>query len=282
MSNLLNMAATVETARIYLNQILGEKQNKRWIPENIELEENDYHFLGHRLKRLLSNEKDLLTFEEFIVAYAARSSPMLMALDKNIDAQSIELGRAKRSFVLPELAAGFTYDRVLDEQQVGMPQPVSGSSAVDDNEWMFTVRASIPLFEGAGRFYKVKSATSQLRYWRGRREKARQMLEQNARDVLQSLWSSFPNIELQRIAADRMQRNLDIIRKKYADGSEAILSLLDAQHGAFSANQAAALAVYAYLSDLIDLQRTISWFEFDKTEEQKDALVKDMADFMAR
>ncbi len=281
-ANLINMAAAVEKARIYLNQILGEKQNKQWIPEDIELGENDYYFLGNRLKTLLSNEQDLLAFEEFIVACAARSSPMLMALDKNIQAQSIELGRAKRSFVLPELAAGFTYDRVLDEQQVGMPPPVPGSPAADDNEWMLTVQASIPLFEGAGRFYEVRSATSQLRYWRGRREQARQMLEQNARDVMQSLWSSFPNIGLQRVAADRMQQNLDIIRSKYADGSVAILSLLDAQHGAFSANQAAALAVYAYLSDLIDLQRTVSWFEFDKTEEQKDAFVEEMADFMAR
>jgi len=79
-----------------------------------------------------------------------------------------------------------------------------------------------------------------------------------------------------------MQRNLDIIRKKYASGSVAILSLLDAQNGAFVANQAAAAAVYSYLSDIVELQRVISWFEYEKTEEHKDAWVNELRGFMHR
>lgn len=281
-SDLLSVATEVEKARIYLNQILGEDQSKLWNPQDIELGENDYYFLGSRLKGLLSNERDFMAFEEFIVAYALRSSPTLMAIDKNTQAQKIQLGQAKRSFVLPELAVSFSYNHILDEKLVGVSPAPSGVPLLDDNEWMFTAQASIPLFEGAGRFYEVKAAATQLRYLKRLREQARQLLEQSARDVVQSLGSTFPNIKLQRIAADRMQRNLDIIRKKYASGSVAILSLLDAQNGAFVANQAAAAAVYSYLSDIVELQRVISWFEYEKTEEHKDAWVEELRGFTHR
>jgi len=119
-SYLISVATEVEKARIYLNQILGEDQSKLWNPQDIELGENDYYFLGSRLKGLLSNERDFMAFEEFIVAYALRSSPTLMAIDKNTQAQKIQLGQAKRSFVLPELAVSFSYDYVLDEKLVGV------------------------------------------------------------------------------------------------------------------------------------------------------------------
>ena len=60
-----------------------------------------------------------------------------------------------------------------------------------------------------------------------------------------------------------------MIRDKYARGSVSILDLLDAQNQAFVRDQEAAIAVYRYLSDVVEFQRSIAWFATFKTEEEQ-------------
>ena len=105
------------------------------------------------------------------------------------------------------------------------------------------------------------------------------MLEQRARLVFHSLNSSFPNIRLQRVAAERAEANLGIVRQKYADGSVPIIALLDAQNEVFAAKQGAAVAAYQYMSDLIEFQRAIAWFEMEQSEAEKDRWLAELEEF---
>jgi outer membrane protein TolC len=61
-----------------------------------------------------------------------------------------------------------------------------------------------------------------------------------------------------------------VTQDKYARGLVSILNLLDAQNQAFVANQNATIAVYTYLTDIINMQRAISWFEIEQSEAAKD------------
>ncbi len=67
---------------------------------------------------------------------------------------------------------------------------------------------------------------------------------------------------------------LTVIRNKYARGTAGILDLLDAQNQVVIQDQAAALAVYDYLRDLVQWQRALSWFDADKSGEEKARFLK--------
>jgi outer membrane protein TolC len=97
--------------------------------------------------------------------------------------------------------------------------------------------------------------------------------------VLYALQSSHPNIGLSRTAADRAHKNLDVVRKKYAQGAVSILDLLDAQNQVLTQDQAAAIAVYTYLQDLVQFQRAISWFEWMQADPAKKEFVVGLESF---
>lgn len=271
----IRAATQADKARIHLNQVLGEDQNRHWQAADIELKDDDFYFLQNRFQSVLHDERQLAAFEQFTVRTALQRAPTLAALDQKIEAARITLGQARRKFALPEAAASFSYDRILDQKQVSAI-PLPEDDTLDDNEWLVGIKATLPLFTGGGRVFDVFRLSAQLRQAREAREQARQLIEQQARFVFQSLCSSFPAIRLQRVAADRARANLDIIKQKYADGSVGILPLLDAQNDDFVARQGAALAVYTYLTDVMELQRVLCWFEVEKTEEEKDAFLQEL------
>ena len=60
----------------------------------------------------------------------------------------------------------------------------------------------------------------------------------------------------------------------YSQGKVTITMLIDAQNSKLIQEQNSALAVYDYLSDLIEFQRAIAWFEHEKTPEQIDSMLE--------
>ena len=279
-SSLNKAASTVDQARTTLNQIMGIDQDVQWDPRNIELANDDSYFLDNRLKDLLSNEKHLRVFEKFIVQYAIGQSPFLMALDKKIEAREIKYKQSKRRFVLPNFSASFSYDHIAHDKFLGGSSSAIRGSHADNNEWIVGLGASIPLFEGTGRYQRVKRTLSELIQLKRQREQFRQVLERRTRDALYAIKFSFPNIRLQRVTADRALKNLDLVKEKYASGTINIIDLLDAQNQSFVANQDAAVAAYRYLTDLFEMQRAISWFELEKSEQGKKRFLSKFTAFM--
>ena len=220
-----------------------------------------------------------MRLEQFAVNLALRRSPSLAAAERRIQALVIEHNQARRRFVLPELSASFGYDRVLKETKIGAPDFPGSDDLSDDDEWLFGLRAALPILTGGGRIFETRRLAAKLQQARDGREQLRQMLEQRARLVFHSLNSSFPNIRLQRVAAERAEANLGIVRQKYADGSVPIIALLDAQNEVFAAKQGAAVAAYQYMSDLIEFQRAIAWFEMEQSEAEKDRWLAELEEF---
>jgi outer membrane protein TolC len=68
-------------------------------------------------------------------------------------------------------------------------------------------------------------------------------------------------------------RNYEIVRDNYASGRSSIIDLLDAQSQAFTLKQQTVIAVYDYLDDLLELQRSISFFEPLESAESRNGLV---------
>ena len=58
------------------------------------------------------------------------------------------------------------------------------------------------------------------------------------------------------------EKNLDLVTDAYSRGAVSILDLLDAQHAALVAEESATNAVFDFLSDLMNLQRSLGGFDF--------------------
>ena len=284
-SSVLEAESAEQRARVALNQTLGLDQDHQWKTKDIVLGDDDYYFMDNRLRGVIGNEAQLERFMRFAVDDAFANSPALMAVGQAIDAQRIALNQLKRKFGLPSFSGVFMLDHTMDRHRVNPPGGVPGNYnpfLPDRDDWFLGIGATLPLFEGGGRFFDVYKARADLDKLSGTQERLKQLIEKRTLTALYRMQSSHPNIRLSRRAADRAHRNLEIVTKKYGQGLVSILDLLDAQNQALQEDRAAAIAVYGYLKDLYEFQRSISWFQDFKTPEEKDVWIAALNDFMKK
>jgi len=265
-SALLDRKTGIEVESILLNQILGIEQSLRWLPEKIAVEEYRLYFLDGELDPIFRNAADLETFLEAMVAFAFENAPEIKSLDKTIESQEIQLGQRKRTFILPAFNANFFYDYDF-YQSPDFPE-------YDKNNYGFTLMASYPIFNGMDRYYDAKRTESVLQGLEREVVLAREIVEKRTRDAVRRMENSFPVIKLRIIAAENARKNLELVQEKYAQGLVNITDLLEAQNQNFTAEQNAAAAETAFLIDLVAFQRAASWFEFEKSAEEREALIQ--------
>lgn len=295
--DLLAAGSRVEKLRVALNQVLGLAQNTKWRPQGIQLKDQELFFLGPRFRQAMQTAGQVRKLRHYAVEVALDNAPELRAADQAIRAAQVELGQKQRRFYVPTIGASFDYTRELDREDPelsfgsgtggppGMAVPDIGSeiselvSDRDRDEWRVAVELKLPLFQGGKRFHDVDLAEATLSRLRSQKTRAAQILEQQARSAVYDLQSSQPRIGLARRAAEQASKNLDLVQDKYARGAATVLDLLDAQNEAQAQEQAAVIAVYRYLQDLVRFQRAMSWFEHQKTEQERQAWIQGFATF---
>ncbi len=72
------------------------------------------------------------------------------------------------------------------------------------------------------------------------------------------------------------------MQNAYTEGAVSILHLLDAQNAAFNAEQVAANAVYDFLIDLMEMERSIGRFEFFMSTEERQAFLERLKVFFKK
>jgi outer membrane protein TolC len=260
-SGLFDSYAEIEASRIALNQVLGIEQSLRWEPEEVSPDAASTYFLGGRLNELWNNVARLRKLHDFAVEFAYENSPELKFLEQAISAQGIQVGQRNRRFVLPSFSANFSYDFQLNRSP-SLPD-------IEDAYWTFDVGASYPIFTGGGRIYDKGRENAVLQGLERERQLVNERVEQRTRTAVRRLESSYHSIRFSQVAAENAGLNLDVVQDKYAQGILNITDQLEAQTQSFTADQNEAAAVYAYLLDLLELQRALSWFQHEKTDAEK-------------
>ena len=146
---------------------------------------------------------------------------------------------------------------------------------VDKDQYRVGIYGVYPLYQGGARKQQVQRVQTELVRLQEELELTRQLIERRTRTSLQRVGSSFPVIRLSRMAVESARKNFAVVQDKYIQGLVNVVDLLDAQNENFVTEQASRASNYIFLQDLIDLQRSISWFEDEKTPQQK-------ADFVLR
>jgi len=261
--------ADLERALVALNQSLNEDQLKQWQPVDFNYEQVQRYFMGNRLNPIIRNTRHLKNLRVFLVDQSLHNSPEIAELRKQAEAEGIQLGQRKRRFFLPDFGANFNYTNELQAQRPAALFPASQF----ENQWLLGLNATLPLFQGGRRFSEVKEVKARLMRIGSEVIRRQQLLEQQTLSDLYAVESSYFNLDFSRKAAESAKLNFDIVQLKYTEGIVNIIDMLDAQNEYIARSQEAAVAIYIHLIDLINLQRSIAWFEMNKTEVEKEKWV---------
>lgn len=266
--------AEIEAARIGLNQALGEEQQKRWLLQPIEVDAEVFRLLDGRLDPYLDDLGELDRLRDYLVTLGVAQAPEVQALVKALEATDLTLGMLTRRWYVPEVFAELEYRNQLGGSG-DLPSP-------NDNFYTFQLGFAYPLFEGGGRAADIDKGKAEELALQNRLELVRELVEQRIRTAERATESSFPRIRFARQAAEAANKNLGIVRDKYAEGLVNVTDLLSAQNQKLTAEELATAASYRYLLDLVELQRAISWFEDEHTASERERLADAIGVFVAR
>lgn len=269
---LMDIESLMETQRIELNRILGADLGKRWRPEPMDESADWFVLMRDKFGMALESRANFDRFTEAAVEVALENSPERKFLLMNLEAEGIQLGQRKRSFIVPKIFLDFNYNYNF-WQSPDIPE-------LGDNFYEVRVTAALPLFEGTRRVYDMQLSKSLMVELERRLKLADQFVEQRTRHSLRRLQASLSNIEFSQIAADNARRNFEVVRDKYANGILNITDLISAQTASFAADQDALVFLYTFLLDSAELQRAVSFFPDTKSRSEVDAFVKRVKEIM--
>ena len=200
---------------------------------------------------------------QFLVREGLENAPELAAVREAIAVQERRLRSLKSSFFLPTIAAQGELSNVIARRGAGSQLPPQGGDAT----WNVGVQASLPIFEGGSRFSQVREVQKTLDQLKFQEAAARDRIEQRIRSALHQLGGSFASIRLSQNAAEAAKKGLDLTVDAYSRGVVSILDLLDAQNAALVSEQASASAVYDFLIDMMEVERSVGQFTFFLTSD---------------
>ncbi|MEM7587342.1 MAG: TolC family protein [Acidobacteriota bacterium] len=265
-TSLFASAENVEAARIALNQILGEPQFRRFAPQIPHIDPQVFPPFDGRLDGIFDSLGPDDGTRKALVDFAIKRAPELTSLRSLIAAQKVQVDFLRRRFFVPRVFAEADYTEAF--------QAPSGPFVTTDDTWSISINVSYSLFEGGARSAELGRAKSELSALERTATLIEQRIEQRARTAVRQVEGSFPRIRFARRAAELARENLALVREQYRLGTVNVTDVLDAQNQQLSAEQFANAAIFEYLSDYVELQRAMSFFELEESQEERDAFVE--------
>ncbi len=253
---LLDAQAQLQQARDAVNRLLHRQLKEAFIAEPATLEDPRLVVSRKELFEYVINDRAFELMGDFMVKDALAASPELTGLEALLAATKRQLESRRRAYWSPTVSLQGGITHVMDENRV------AGLAGEDDTDWSVGVNVSLPLFEGGARRARLSGSRLALNQQLTQRDAIRDRVEQRVRATLYRIGASYPSIQLSKDAATAANKNLDLVTDAYSRGAISILDLLDAQNAALVAEESATNAVFEFLIDLMNLQRSLGGFDF--------------------
>jgi outer membrane protein TolC len=274
--DVLQAEAQRQIAEIELNRLLHRPLEEPFITLEEDLNEQVL-YTGEEYLRLTRNLKFFEIFRKFMVEEGLNASPELASLNAAIEAQERILRSASNGLWLPTLALQGEVSHIFSKGGAGTSSALPPSFSfpeMDDTSWNIGLSLSFPLFKGGEKLVVRTKAQKELEYLNFQREAITEKIEQRILSSIFLTGASYVSIEQARQAAEAANKSLEIVQNAYTQGAVSILRLLDAQNAAFNAEQVAANAVYDFLLDIMETERSTGRFEFFMSEEERQAFLE--------
>ena len=229
----------------------------------------------------VENPERFELMEELLVAECLASAPALKQLDELIAVRERALLSSRLKPFVPVIGMEAQYNWIHDRAGEGSDGFDSSSvpaefaplisallSEAPDENWQIGVGASLPLFTGGSTIAEIRSSKYNLQQARATKAYARQRLESALRSQFQEAAAAWRNISHARRAAEETSAAREAIARAYAQGAVGVLDLIDAQNVDRSACEAADLAVYTFLANVLGVERLTGQFSLLLDEDQ--------------
>ena len=270
--NLNDSYAQLKRISFNLNQILNRPVKEAFITEDFENLDQE-HFEAYRgVTQLIDNPRDLENYADFLVNEAFNNLPEIKQLEKTIDAQNRLLLSNKRAFYLPTIALSGQYD--YDLQRLGVT-PLPGQEPQDIFPvWNAAIALQLPIYQGNRRNLEKQQTEIEIMQTEDNLADLRNRLELRVRSNLETARTSFSNWILAREAAIASRKNFEIAQNSYQQGLLNVVSLIDAQNAALSAELNANTARYQFMLDFMGIERAIGKYYFLLPESEQQAFLQ--------
>lgn len=225
------------------------------------------------LRDSIDNPVTFRKLTEFQVERGLKLSPELAALEASLAAQQRQRLSQRREFFSPTVSLQGQWTHVLEEDR-------QGPSMEGDSDWSLGLVASLPLFSGGSRRLDIEQADLGIRQLEVQISSLRERLAQGIRANMHLANASYNNIALARQAAAAAAENLDLITDSYSQGVVSILELLDAQSAALQSDEAADNAVFDFLIDLMNAQRSAGAYDFFLDDDERNLTRMELRRFL--
>ncbi len=274
-SAVIEQQSLIKRALAALDQTMGIDERIDWIPQPVSFNDEIIDFFYSNVQSQIKTQSRMNGFIDFSVDFAKEIDPVLMAIDSLIQAQFLQISRNNRYNYTPKVYADLKYGYEL--HRYGVLEKVLNISR---NQWIFTVSMQIPFYDGNGITHRIRQGWADLEKLIQTRRQASDLIEQRVLDSIYRLQSSYPRIALAKNGLEKAQLNLQIVTNRYSGGGVSIVDLLDAQNQALEQEKQLAASYIQYYKDIIAYQRSISWFEFLQSDEEKRMWLNQVRNYM--
>lgn len=275
--------ATRNVVEMQVNRLLNRplEEGFQTLETGLDTEQRDLLPSRRRMVRYMRNQWAFRTFRAFLVEEGLAAAPELVQIDAAIAAQERLAANTTRSLLLPSVALQAELsERFLKEGAGSEPlmvdpaSPLAGFASAfdtgDETNWSVALNASFTLFNGGSKYALRRRVHETLARLRTDRAALAEKVEQRIRSAAHRAGASYAGINQARHAAEAARRNLELVIDSYSNGVVDITKLLDAQNAALVTDQAAAGALFEFLIDLMELERSIGRFTLTMNAAEQD------------
>jgi outer membrane protein TolC len=282
--------ATKRKSELALNEALSNRQDEPFNTMEEDIFSNIFFFDYDRIAPYIDNIQSFDCFSNFLVEDSFAFSPEIAAVNKNLEATArMRRAHRRRRQFRPTVDISANFDRTFEKAGDGKFKPYIGDVNLplsrlnqlgplgmsdvnlplssmfkfpDDNDWSVAMSLTFPLFDGALTGAALREADKMLDALRTRRDDLMQKHELQTRVALENAKTSFISIKMSRQRVEYAEKALEAVRNAYSRGAINILDLIDAQNAYRIAKEANANAVFTFLSDFIQVCRSVGTFDF--------------------
>jgi outer membrane protein TolC len=278
-SEVITAASRRNQAEIALNRILHRPVEEGFLTEEIDLADPLLQYVQEQFRPYLSSRHYFSIFRDFMVEEGLENAPELLAFDAAIAARERSLTASRRSFFAPDIVFQGSVERPFrgGASSSGLVLPPDLFPGLDftppnDIDWTLFFDISLPLFTSGERPAVRDQDMEELSRLRFERASTAERIEQRIRSALHRAGASFAGIRLAEQAAEAAGNNLDLVTDSYSRGAVSIIDLLDAQNAFLFADEAAENALYDFLIDLMEVERSAGRIYFLMEPEEREKL----------
>ena len=211
---------------------------------------------NEKFKRFFDNTVNFDHYVSFEVRRALDNSPELKQIDSLLQSAHRQLDAGKRAYFIPDISVNARFGQNIEQSGTG-----AQNNNLQNDHWSVGFQASLPLLTGGARSSEVSRASHTIIQNQYQRENIQEVIEARVRSALQKTQGSFPSVRLTQDAAVAAKENFSLVSDTYAKGLISITSLIDAQNAMLSADLSVVEALYSFMIDWVEIQRSTSNFD---------------------